>query len=154
MFFFWITTETYTSSHTIHSLLSLSHVPYPTLSISLLIRSLLPLSPALPAVTAYLCELMIYHLLIRDDYGAFYTALICCWARFSLHSCQLSFRQPANRPVSVSQLQNRHRGHFTLSVPTYKCTGAPMTGCLGAWIFAPNTYWNVRLRDQIEYVSL
>lgn len=95
---------------TIHSLLSLSHALYPTLSISLFIRSLLPLSQALPAVTAYLCEPMIYHLLIRDDYGAFHKALICCWARFSLHSCQLSFKQPANRPVSASQLQNRHRG--------------------------------------------
>lgn len=68
------------------------------------------LSSALPAVTAYLCEPMIYHLLIRDDYGAFHTALICCWARFSLHSCQLSFRQPANRPVSVSQVQSCHQG--------------------------------------------
>lgn len=58
--------------------LSLTHALYPTLSISPLIRSVLPLSPALPAVTAYLCEPMIYHLLIRDDYGAFHTALICC----------------------------------------------------------------------------
>lgn len=61
---------------------------------------------------------MIYHLLIRDDYGAFHTALICCWARFSLHSCQLSFRQPANRPVSVSQVQNCHQGLLRFIYPS------------------------------------
>lgn len=106
-FFFWITAKTSTSSLPF----SLSLSGCLTLSISSsLSLCYLSVSSALPAVTAYLCEPMIYHSLIRDDYGAFHTALICCWARFSLHSCQLSLRQPANRPVSVSQLQLRHRG--------------------------------------------
>lgn len=101
VFFFWITAKTSTSS-LLFSLFSPSHmvsIPlFPYLSSS----ALCYLSLALPAGTAYLCEPMIYHLLIRADYGAFHMALICCWACFSLHSCQLSFRQPANRPVSVS----------------------------------------------------
>lgn len=102
----------------------------PTLSVSLLIRSLLPLSLALSAVTAHLCEPMIYHLLIRDDYGAFHTALICCWGRFSLHSCQLSFRQPANRPA-VSQQQNHHRGLLRL---LYLSTNAVAHQWPAAWL--------------------
>lgn len=68
--------------------------------------------PGSSAVTAYLCEPMIYHLLILADYRAFHTALICCWARFSLHSCQLSFGQAANRLVSVSQLHSHHQGLY------------------------------------------
>lgn len=134
---------------TILSLLSLSHALYPPLSVSVLFRSLLPLSPALPAVTAYLCELMIYHLLIHADYGAFHTALIYCWARFSLHSCQLSFRQPANRPVPVSQLQNHHWGLLCF---IYTSMHAQAYQWQSVWYmyFGPSTCWNVRLKDQIK----
>lgn len=111
-----------------------SHIlSVPSLSTSLLICSVLPLSLALPAVTAFSCEPVIYHLLILDDYGALHRALICCWDCSPPHNCQLSSRQPANRPVCQPIAEPPPRP-LTAFIPKYQCSGAPMTECLGRCI--------------------